>query len=201
MMQYATALSTRSNYPFAIAALASGFAAMGDTKKADSLNAVASKLIPEVGFFVDQATWALERGDKATSEKLTRDILEMMADDEESGHLMSIEFSKVYLHLMNDDQKALSYAMKEYAVRPTNIDVNRLLAEIYYHQGDFVKSNEHLTVALRTGSKDPAAICLQGILLTRSNQMEEGQKIIRQVFLDVPNLDCSYCKEAKSIII
>ena len=201
MMQYGMALSARPNYPFAIAALANTYEAMGDTKTADSLNTVACNLIPEVGFYVDKATWALERGDKATSDKLSNEILAMMADDEAAGHSMSIELSKVYLHLRNDDQKALEYAMKEYAIRPNNIDVNRLLAEIYYHQGNLEKSKEHLTASLRTGSKDPAAMCLEGLLMTRTNQPEEGQKMLRQVFVDNPNLDCSYCKEAKSIII
>ncbi|MDQ3017542.1 MAG: hypothetical protein M3R25_12585, partial [Bacteroidota bacterium] len=124
-----------------------------------------------------------------------------MADDEAAGHSMSLELSKVYLHLMNDDQSALAQAMKEYNIRPKNIDVNRMLAEIYFHMGDMVKSKEHLTIAMRTGSKDPASICLEGILMTKNNQLEAGQKVIRQVFVDNPNLECSYCKEAKSMII
>ena len=55
--------------------------------------------------------------------------------------------------------------------------------------------------ALKTGSMDPAVKCLEGILLTRSNQQAEGERLIREVFISNPALDCSYCKEARSIII
>ena len=201
LMQYQIALSARPNYPFAIGAMANTYAAMGNEDMADSLNTVAIALIPEVSFYVDKAGWQKERGHTEAAKKITIEILEMMADDEKAGHSMSLELSKVNLMLMDDADEALKYAMKEYKIRPDNIDVNRMLAEIYYHMGDMTSANEHLIKSLRTGSKDPSARCLEGILLTKGNKVTEGVRLIQQVFVDIPYLDCSYCREARSIII
>jgi len=201
MYQYATSLSARPNYPFAIAAMSNAFASMGQQEKADSLNEVARNLIPEVSFFVDKAAWEKEHGNSKASKELTREILDMIADDEKAGHKMGIELSKVYLNLMNDTDKALSAALTEYSVRPENIDVNKMLAEIYYAKGDQDKTKEHLQRALVTGSKDPELKCLEGLMMSKTAQVEEGTKLIKSVFVETPYLDCSFCKEARSIIL
>lgn len=167
-IQYEIALTVRPNYPFAIAALANVHKAMGREAKADSLNAYASYLIPEVGFFIDKALWEKENGNVESSQKLTNEILGMLADDEEAGHIMNLEMARVHLELLNDSDKALDYATKEYNARPNNIDVNHLMAEIYFHQNELEKANEHLVKAMHTGVKDPAVISLQGMLLTKT---------------------------------
>lgn len=201
MMQYEIALAERPNYPFAIAAMAKTYETMGQMQKADSLNAVARELIPEVSFFVDKATWENEAGKTAKAKELASEILTMMADDEKAGHKMGLELAKVHLNLLNDPDNALKYAMTEYEVRPANIDVNKVLAEIYYAKGDQQKTQEHLKKALATGTKDPELKCLQGLMMTKSSQMEEGKKLIKSAFVETPYLDCSFCKEARSIIL
>ena len=201
MYQYATALSARPNYPFAIASMANAYASMGQQEKADSLNEVARNLIPEVSFFVDKAMWEKSTGNTSAANSLSKDILDMIADDEKSGHKMGLELSKVYLNLVNDTDKALSAALTEYNVRPENIDVNKMLAEIYYAKGDQTKTNEHLQKALTTGSKDPELKCLEGLMMSKTAQVEEGTKLIQSVFVETPYLDCSFCKEARSIIL
>ena len=201
MMQYEMALSARPHFPFAIHSMAAIFAAKGDYKSADSLNALASHLIPEVSFFMDRAMWEKERGNIDKVNSMTKEILGMLADDESAGHSMSLEFSKVYLHLLGDQASALKYAQKEFQLRPDNIDVNLTLAEIYFHQGDMENSRVHLNKAIRTGSKDPVTRCLDGILLTKFSQKTEGENLLKQLFAEIPYLDCSYCKEARSIII
>jgi tetratricopeptide (TPR) repeat protein len=201
MMQYQIALNERPNYPFAIAAMARIHDANGQRHAADSLNEVARKLIPEVSFFVDKATWEMNHGNKTKADALTKEILVMLADDEQAGHKMSMEMAKVYLHLRTDPDQALTYALSEYEDRPNNIDVNKMLAEIYYAMGDMQKTETHLKLAMQTGSKDPEMKCLEGILLAKNNHQVEGTKIIQAVFVDVPYLDCSFCKDAKAIIL
>jgi tetratricopeptide (TPR) repeat protein len=201
MMQYELALVDRPNYPFAIAAMANTYAAMGENKKADSLNQIAKNLIPEVSFFVHQAMWEKERGNTAKVESMTKEILQMMADDEKAGHKMGLELARVHLELLNDPDRALTYAMEEYKVRPDNIDINRMLAEIYYTKGDIAKSQEHLTKALHTGSVDPQTKCLEGLIIAKTNNREEGSKMLKAVFASNPHLECAYCKEARSLTI
>ena len=169
MIQYATALAERPNYPFAIGAMARTYASMGNAQKADSLNEVARILIPQVSFFVDKATWEKSKGNASVANSLSKEILDMMADDEEAGHKMGIELAKVHLNLLNDSDNALKQAMTEYAVRPDNIDVNKLLADIFYAKGDQAKTQEHLKKALATGSKDPELKSLESLLAVVAN--------------------------------
>lgn len=201
MVQYATALAQRPNYPFAIAAMADCYAAMGQPLKADSLNDVAMGLIPEVSFYVSRAQRELEAGNAEKASSMTKEILAMLTDDEEAGHQMSLEQARVQLDLLDNPDKALEYALAEYSVRPNNIDVNKMLAEIYYIKNDFTKSNEHLEKALSTGTKDPELKCLEGILLSKSDKMDEGAKLIEAVFVEIPYLDCRFCGDARAIIL
>ncbi|MDZ4747954.1 MAG: tetratricopeptide repeat protein [Saprospiraceae bacterium] len=201
LVQYEMALATRPNYPFAIAAMSDCYAAMNKSEKADSLNIAAMALIPEVSFYITKANRELERGNTVKADEMTKEILVMLADDEEAGHQMNLEQSRVQLNLLKNPEKALQYAIAEYSVRPDNIDVNKLLAEIYYVQHDLNKSNEHLQKALITGTKDPETKCLEGILLAKSDKTDEGTKLIQAVFVEIPYLDCSYCGEARSIIL
>ena len=201
MLQYETALSFRPNYPFAIAALANAYAAAGDQQKADSLNAVACHLIPEVGFYVDRAGWEMEKGNVEKGSGLTKEILAMMADDEKSGHKMSIELAKVHLYLSSDPETALSYAMKEYEVRPDNIDVNALLAEIYLHMDEAEKAKAHLEKAMATGSKDPMLRSLNAVWLTKNDQREEAKKLLIELYKEIPYFTSSFSKETHSITL
>ena len=201
ILQYSIALSERPNYPFAIAALSDIYAAKGSQFKADSLNDVAIGLIPEVSFYVTRATREMKRGNTSKAREMTKEIIAMFADDEKAGHQMSLEMARVQLSLLSNPDEALASAMKEYAIRPDNIDVNRILAEIYYSKGDLSKASDHLKKALATGSKDPATLCLEGLLLSKTGQTADGTKILKTVFMDIPYLDCSYCATARAIVL
>jgi tetratricopeptide (TPR) repeat protein len=200
VMQYEMALSVRPNYPFAIAALSNAMEVKGNTQLADSLNDVASRLIPEVGFFIDRANREKERGNVAVVGKLTEDVLKMLAEDEASGHSMSLELASVHMDLLDDLSTSLKYALKEYQNRPDNIDVNKLLAEIYLMKDDFNSAEKHLRVAMKTGSQDPLLKLLEGMLLLKSNN-KNGEDILKQVFAEIPYMDCGFCNEAKAMII
>lgn len=200
-VEYAIALTERPHYPFAISALSDIYAAKGMQNKADSLNDVAISLIPEVSFYISRATWEKNKGNTQKAQAMTKEILEMIADDEKAGHQMSLEMAKVQLSLLENTNEALRYALKEYDNRPDNIDVNRILAEIYYTKGDYESAKGHLVKALRTGSKDPSALCLDGLLMTKSDHVEAGTKILKAVFVENPYLNCHSCDEARKIIL
>jgi tetratricopeptide (TPR) repeat protein len=201
MIQYQTALAARPHYPFAISAIAEVYAARGETAMADSLNTVAMELIPEVGFYVSRASWEKDRGNLNTAKDMTKEIMTMLAEDEEAGHKMNLELARVHLDLLDKPERALVYAIEEYTKRPDNIDVNKLLAEIYFLQNNLSKAEEHMEKALKTGTMDPEVKCLEGILLAKGNQLEEGSKLLKSVFVENPHLDCSFCTEAKAIIL
>lgn len=199
-MQYNIALSARPNYPFAVAALADVAALKGNQEEAEALLKKACTLIPEVGFYVDLAKMEKEKGNEAEVKKLVNEIIPMLEDDEKNGHMMSLEYSEIHLELLNDVNKALEYAQKEYKNRPDNIDVNKSLAVIYYRKGDLQKSREHLNKALITKSHNPELLCLDGLLKAKENAISEGKQLIQKAFATNPNLSCSYCAEAKKLI-
>jgi len=163
-MQYQMILSERADYPFAIAALAEVEMHKKNYAKAEELLKKAYAIIPEVGFYEKMAILYRETGRSVEAEALLPKILTMMQEDTDKGHNMSLEMAAFYLELKPDFDKALQYALGEYAKRPTNIDVNRLLARIYAAKKDMAKAKEHYAKATITHSMHPQLLELKKML-------------------------------------
>lgn len=153
--QYQMILSERANYPFALAAMAEVAQHRKQYAEAENLLKKACSIIPEVSFYETLAKLYRQSGQKKEMEALLPQIEQMMADDTEKGHNMSLEYAAFYTDLKPDLNKALHYATEEYNRRPDNIDVNRRLALIYAAQKDVAKAKMHFTKASATGSKHP----------------------------------------------
>lgn len=162
--QYQMILTEREHYPFALAALAEIEMRKKNYTKAEELLKKACDIIPEVGFYGKMAELYLATGRAAEHQTLLSKILNMMQEDMDKGHNMSLELAAFYIELQPDPGKALQYALAEYQKRPANIDVNRLLANIYAAQKDFAKAKAHLAKAEATGSKHPKLLELKKIL-------------------------------------
>lgn len=152
---YQSTLELRPGFSFAMAGLAEVEIKQANYGAAEKLLNQAASIIPEVGFYEKLAVVYKETGRSAEFSKTIHEVVAMMNDDAAHGHNMDLEFAKVYNELFNDPKKALEYALKEYRARPNNIDVNGELAGIYSKIGDTNKVKEHLSKALRTGSKNP----------------------------------------------
>ncbi len=157
---YNATLETRPEYPFALAGLGQIETMRKNYTKAEELLNQAAAIIPEVGFYEKLAMVYKESGRMDEYTKTIKEVIAMMEDDQAHGHNMDLEFAHVYSDLMDNQQKALEYAMKEYTARPDNIDVNGSLASIYAKMGDIEKSKMHREKALRTGSKKPELLAL-----------------------------------------
>ncbi|MEM7372372.1 MAG: tetratricopeptide repeat protein [Bacteroidota bacterium] len=153
--QYEQILAERPNYPFAMAALARIDAEEGMLEAAENRVKQAIAIIPEFSFYEQLAEIYRTTAREEEAEATIQSILEMLADDEAKGHKMGLEYANVYLNLKGDPQTALEYAKKEYTLRPENIDVNKVLAEIYWSMGESKMAKAHLIVANRTGSQHP----------------------------------------------
>ncbi|HOY18273.1 MAG TPA: hypothetical protein PLC89_13290, partial [Haliscomenobacter sp.] len=114
-----------------------------------------ANIIPEVGFYEELAKVYKLQGKKEACEKTVQEIWPMLADDEAHGHNMNLEYASIYADVVGDLKKALKYALKEYEIRPDNIDVNRKLALIYQDMGNSSKAVEHMAKASKTNSKHP----------------------------------------------
>lgn len=166
-MQYQMILAERADYPFAIAALGEVEMHKKNYAKAEELLKKAASIIPEVGFYEQLAELYKMTGRTAEYEALVPEILNMMQEDMDKGHNMSLELAYLHTDLQPDYDKALQYTLREYQKRPANIDVNRLLAKIYAGKNDVAKAKGHIAKAAVTKSKHPE-------LLELKNIMDEG---------------------------
>lgn len=162
--QYLSILEERPNYPFAIAALADIEMVNQNYDQAEKLLNQACAIIPEVGFFEQLAHLYFETGRKEEGEKLIPEILAMLQDDIDSGHNMNLEYAAIYADLIKDYEEALEFVLTEYEKRPKNIDVNKILAELYFEKGNIGLTEDHLEKASVTNSKDPDLMKLERAL-------------------------------------
>jgi Tfp pilus assembly protein PilF len=99
----------------------------------------------------------------------------MLQEDAESGHAVDLELCKLYIAAEQWDL-ALGYGLKEFQKRPKNMDVNHALAWVYFKQKNLKKAQEHITTALKTGSKDPELLQkASAIALSTGNTIESNR--------------------------
>ncbi|PHI20699.1 hypothetical protein CEQ90_06515 [Lewinellaceae bacterium SD302] len=153
--QFQRILVERPNYPFALAGLADLRMDNGEYDKAERLLDSAAAIIPEVGFYVQLAEIYKKGGRQEELEAINKEIMAMLQDDVDSGHNMDMEYASYYKEILEDEDRALKYAEKEYAKRPDNIDVNRLLAGLLIERGEADRARKYLTKAAATESKHP----------------------------------------------
>lgn len=153
--QYAAILVERPNYPFAIAAQGELAYEAGNNEEAERLLNEAKGIIPEVGYYIQLAKIYKKEGRQDELKAVEDEILAMLQDDVDSGHNMDLEYASLYRDLYEDYDKALKYMLMEYEKRPTNIDVNRMLADVYLKRGEYDKARDHLLAAEATDSKHP----------------------------------------------
>ncbi|MCB0549603.1 MAG: tetratricopeptide repeat protein [Phaeodactylibacter sp.] len=165
--EYELILSQRPDYPFAIAALGGLALKRKDYAEAERLLKKACAIIPEFSFYESLGHIYKETGRKEDFERTMKELWGMLKDDTDNGHNMNLEYAQLYSTLMEDQEKAREYALKEYQKRPENIDVNRVLANICQRMGESAKAAEYLEVASRTNARYPALMELRQQLASR----------------------------------
>ncbi len=153
-LQYQIILQERPDYPFAIAALADVEMERKNYEKAETLLHEAKAIIPEVGFYEQLAHLYKAIGQDDNMQAMVDEIFPMLEDDVVHGHNMNLEYAAIYKDLLEDYDKAMEYAHKEYEKRPKNIDVNQLMASILLQQGKVNAARKHVQAASITKSKN-----------------------------------------------
>ncbi|GJM36542.1 MAG: hypothetical protein DHS20C18_55430 [Saprospiraceae bacterium] len=164
--QFQMALQERENYPFALAEIAALRMKDGNYEEAEELLNQACKLIPEVHFYIHLADIYKATNRPEKFQETIKEIKLMLEDDVVHGHNMNLEYAHLYKDQIGDLNEALVYAKKEYEKRPQNIDVNRLLAQIYHDMGNETAAATHFAVAARTNSQNPELTDLKQQLAT-----------------------------------
>ncbi|WP_128548538.1 tetratricopeptide repeat protein [Larkinella soli] len=177
--QYADVLALRPSYAFALRGLGRVQKARKRYDEALFLLDSAARIMPEFSFHEEMAEIYGLKGNPEQSVKKYGEVVQMLQEDARSGHRVDLELCKVYTAAGRLDS-ALFYGLREYRVRPRNIDVNRALAWVYYHRHLPEKAQQHMQVALRTGSKDPELLRQAGAVEVALGHVKEGNRLLAQ---------------------
>ncbi len=134
-----------------------------------------------------------KEGKTAQAKKLIPEIESMFKEDIESGHNVNMEYAFFLLDFKKDAKRALGLGLKEYRLRPNNIDVNRLLAFAYYANGDNANAAKHAKIAMKTNKQDAELYCISGLINKDKNQIKKSFKID-------PYQDHLYADSARAMI-
>ncbi len=190
---YDLATIERPNYPFGIAGKASVQAKKGDLAAAEKTYKRALEMLPEIGFNIDLAELKKQEGKQEEVDKMVEEIELMFTEDIESGHNMNLEYAKFLYTFKGDYKKALELGLEEQKNRPNNIDVNKLLAFVYYGMDDLDNAKKHAEVALKTGKQDAELMCISGLI-------NSDKAAIKRSFEINPYQAHSFVKKAKTMI-
>ncbi|MBX7109219.1 MAG: hypothetical protein K1X61_11275 [Chitinophagales bacterium] len=205
-MYYKAANKLRPNYAYAIAALGRVEQARKNYSNAIMYFEQAASLVKDYAFgdeLMDlyRLTGQTEKADSIGKEtiKLLKQHANSNDENGDAGHYADKELATVYLK-MNDKDAALKHAMAEYKRRPDNIEVNELMAWIYYKRGDSAAGIPYLEKAMRTGSRNPVLLCRAGLIYCKNNQYEKGKTLLQQAFEINPYLAGDLAEEASALI-
>lgn len=156
-------LEVRPSYSFALGQL--GAIALKNKQFDVALQLLdsAASILPEFSFHEMMADVYAAQGNTKKAQEKYSEVASMLDEDERSGHMVSLEKAQLFVK-MSEWDSAAKYAMKEYATRPNNIAVNQELSKIAHKQNNHAEAKKYLTVAQRTGSKDPELIALSNAI-------------------------------------
>jgi tetratricopeptide (TPR) repeat protein len=176
---YLSILETRPGYAFAMKGLADVYVTRRNYNEALSILENAGQVLPEFSFYEKIGDIYILKGEKEKAAKTYNDVLGMLKEDEESGHTVNLELARIYTKIGNY-QQARNLALKEYQLRPSNIDVNKSLAWINYKAGDIAKAKFYLSAAFATSSKDPDFLVKAGQIEKALGNKKKASKLMAE---------------------
>ncbi|MEO0896715.1 MAG: hypothetical protein AAFY71_09980 [Bacteroidota bacterium] len=176
---YEGILENREDYPFAMAALAELDRLEGNYHQAEKRLLAAIDIIPEVSFFEQLTSLLQEMNRMKEADKMKKEVMDMLADDEANGHKMGMEYARFYLEIDGKIGMAREYALKEYAYRPNNIDVNQLLAAIEIKAGEYEVARKYLRQANITGTINDELVAMNALMLEYDGKKKEAERLLK----------------------
>ncbi len=184
--QYAEILALRPSYAFAMRGQAQVAKARKDYATALTTLEKAAKIMPEFSFHEEMADIYALQGDKDKAAKKYAEVVGMLGQDARSGHAVDLELCKLYTKTGQLDS-ALVYGLNEFKKRPQNIDVNNALAWVYFKENNLPKAQQHIQVAMRTGSKDPELLQRAGAIEKAMGNAVASNKLVAEAKKTNPN--------------
>jgi tetratricopeptide (TPR) repeat protein len=163
-MHYSISLEERPHYAYALAGLGRIYSTRKEFEKAESLFRNAYEATPDYSFKEELAELYQSMGNSEKAQELTKSIIKEMnarnqnfTYSDSAGHYSDKEMATIY-SMTNDYDNALEHVILEYNRRPGNIEVNELVAWIYFKSGKTAKALPYLKEAMKTNSKHPRLI-------------------------------------------
>ena len=187
---YAIALANRPGYAYANAGLGRIAAAKKDYTKAIACYQAADSVLNDYSFKEAMAALYAVTGKEQIAATLNKEVIVMMEDAfkksktyDTIGHYADREMAYAYLHVNNTD-KALEHALMEYDRRPANIDVNEVVAWVYYNKGEFDVALKYIETALRTKSQNPELLCRAAFIYHKNNQQAKAKELLQAAIMN-----------------
>lgn len=188
---YRESAAQRANYAYAMAALGRVLGKQQQYAQAEVQLQKATAIMGQAAFHEDLArvyrAQGKERPAQAAVDSARQALLGMAKGAEGHNHQIGLEMARFQFEFLDRPDLALRNAEHELEHRPGNIDVNLLLAEIHYAQGNMAKAETHAKAAASTGSTNPQLRCLQG-LIARAKGDASGKTVMAQALQDNPYL-------------
>jgi tetratricopeptide (TPR) repeat protein len=192
-MHYTIAADSRPDYPYAMAGLARIAIAEKDLTKAMSLYGKAVSLMPDHTFREGMSEVYTLMGQEDKAKNVANEIMEQLqkvSKDQNEDHEMAHAYMGV-----NNYEKALEYALKEYNRRPSNIEVNETVAIVYYKKGEYAKALSYIETALKTNCKNPALLTQAALIYAKSGDKVKAKKFLTEALKTNPSIANDLKKE------
>ncbi|HET6767363.1 MAG TPA: tetratricopeptide repeat protein [Chitinophagaceae bacterium] len=200
-MHYTIAADNRADYPYAMAGLARIATAEKDLTKAISLYEKAVSLMPDHTFKEGMSEVYTLMGQEDKAKHVANEIMEQMQKvssdnkDQNEDHEMAHAYMGV-----NNYEKALEYALKEYNRRTANIEVNQTVAIVHYAKGEYARALPYIEKALKTNCKNPELRCHAGLIYAKSGDRAKARMFLNNALNNNPVIPPSLKKECEQLM-
>lgn len=185
--EYLMASLERDRFPFALAGLAEVQTARGHTDSALALLDTALALIPEFSFMEMKADIHRAAGHDAVADSLVRVVIDMLKEDEASGHDIGGEMALLLSkHGMQPDD-AVRYARAELDKRPESIDALSTMAYALLKADRAEEAKTYMDKARRQGKESASMIAHAGMIEVRLGNKREGNALLRKALTINPH--------------
>ncbi len=203
---YAIALTNRPGYAYANAGFGRLATAKKEYAKAMAYYEAADSVLKDYSFKEALAALYVVTGKDQMAKTLNNEVIVMMEDAfkqsktyDTVGHYADREMAYAYLHVNNTD-KALEHALMEYNRRPENIDVNEVVAWVYYNKGEYTVALKYIETALKTQSKNPELLCRAGMIYAKNNQKAKAKELLLSALKNNPSFSIRLKMEAEQLL-
>lgn len=192
---YNISLAYRPDYPYAQMGLAKTERARRNYDSSIVLTKAAIKNLAESSFISFLGELYELKGDNEKAAKVRQDVIDLLEQAEAENAKESLiphngnrELAIAYLNAGRYDQ-AMTYAQKDYNMRPANIDANELMAWIAYRKGDAAAAARYAEKTMITNSRNANTLYKDALIFAHAGQVARADTTRKLAMSITPYID------------